>query len=213
MTLDLRAAMLRATSMLFLAVPTAHAVEVKWVVGIGTDYGRDTLFSVNQNGSNYSVKANEGIVLYGGVAMLAGSFETQATIGTKSGFPPPPDPLSQIGNANAGFHGDVTLKSFPIELMEFYRVGEVRAGIGVVYQNAPRLVVDVPGNTGSLANGTYHFNDTTGTVVQIGWVHTTSDLGASVDLRYTFITYRQSDIANPKKINGDSIGLYASLYF
>ncbi len=185
-----------AASALFLAGSMAHAAEFKGVVGVGLDFGGDTLISGSySDGSTWSVKANEGFALYGGAVMVTGDFETQATIGYKFGGP-------QAKN------GSVTLSTVPIELMEFYRTQYVRAGVGLVYQRGTKLDVNVPG---FLGNGTYNFDNALGNVVQVGWAP--QGKRYSVDLRYTSIKYKQSNTPNPKNISGNSVGVSTSFYF
>ncbi len=182
--------------LLSLAVSVAQGAELKGVFGFGVDFGGDTLISgTYTDGSSWSVKANEGVALYGGVVMVTGDFETQATLGYKWGGP----------NAK---NGSITWSTVPVELMEFYRAGNVRTGAGFVYQTSPKLAVDV---TGSPLNGTYNFNNAVGTVVQIGWAPRKS--AVSLDLRYTAIKYKQSGIANPQSISGNSVGLNMSFFF
>lgn len=185
-----------AASLLFLTGSAAQAAELKGVIGLGVDFGGDTLISgTYTDGSSWSVKANQGVAFYGGLVVVTGDFETQATVGYKFGGP-------QANN------GSVTLDSVPIELMEFYRTDYVRTGIGLAYQNSPKLSVNVPG---SLMNGTYTFNPALGTVFQIGLAP--RKMPFSLDLRYTAINYKQSGIANPKSISGNSVGINVSFFF
>jgi len=187
---------LLGASMLSLIVSTAQAVEIKGVAGLGFDLGGETLVSGSYtDGTTYSVKANQGFVLNGGVVIVTGAFETQTTVGYKFSGP-------QASN------GSITLSTVPIELMEFYRTNNLRMGLGIVYQNTPKLVINVPG---SAANGTYNFDSALGTVAQIGWAP--EKLPISIDLRYTAIKYKQSTIANPKNVSGNSVGMSMSFFF
>ena len=184
------------TLMLSLVAATAQAVEFKGVVGFGIDFGGDVLLSgTYTDGSTWEAKANQGLVLNGGIVMVTGSFETQATIGYKFGGP-------QAKN------GSVTFDEMPLELMEFYRTSIIRMGVGVSYLNSPKLVVDLP--SGSL-NGTYKFDNSLAYVAQIGWAPEKSPF--SIDLRYTVATFKPSGVANAKDINGNVVGLYMSYFF
>ncbi len=183
-------------SMLALTAVPAQAVEFKGVVGLGFDFGGDVLLSGNYtDGSTWEVRANQGLIFNGGVVMVTGAFETQATLGYKFGGP----------TAN---NGSVNFDVMPLELMEFYRAGDVRMGLGISYHSSPKLKVDIPG---SILNGEYKFNDVMGTVFQIGY----APAGAiySVDFRYTAVKFRQSNVGNAQDINGNVAGIYASLYF
>lgn len=184
------------TCILLLGCVTVQAVELKGVVGIGADFGGDVLLNgTYTNGSAWEVKANQGLLFNGGVVLVTGDFETQATIGYKFGGP-------QATN------GSVTFSVMPVELMEFYRAGNIRAGLGLSYHSSPTLEVSVPGFAG---NGTYIFNDVLGTAVQIGWAPAGKPI--SIDLRMTSVNFKQKNVAGAKDIRGNTLGLYASFYF
>ncbi|MFA6902260.1 MAG: hypothetical protein WC236_04160 [Gallionellaceae bacterium] len=185
-------------AMLSLSVASAQAVEFKGVVGLGYDAGGDTLATVTfTDGSTSEVKANAGLLFNGGVVIVTGDFETQATVGYKF------DSSKKATNVN------VTFDVLPVELMEFYRTDNLRMGLGLSYHSSPTLKIDFPGNA---AHGTYKFKDAIGYVAQIGWSPRTGSY--SIDLRYTAIKYLPN-YANPAKAeyNGNSVGLGASFYF
>lgn len=172
----------------------AQAAEFKGVVGLGIDFGGDTLVSgTYTDGSTYSVKANQGLTLNGGVVLVTGAFETQATVGYKFGGP-------------SAKNGSITFDVIPVELMEFYRVKNMRMGLGFSYHNSPKLAIDIPGTS-----ATYKFDNAVGTVFQIGWAPEKNPY--SIDLRYTAINYKQSNVTNAKDISGNSVGLYMSYFF
>jgi hypothetical protein len=181
----------------FLHAISAQAVEFKGVVGIGFDLGGDVLLGGSYaDGSTWEVKANQGFMFNGGVAMVTGNFETQATVGYKFGGP-------------TAKNGSVSFDVVPVELMEFYRAGTVRMGLGLIYHSRPQLTVDI---AGSPLNGTYSFDDAMGTVAQIGWVPPGTP-SFSIDLRYTSVKFKQKNVANAQEISGNVAGLYASFYF
>lgn len=185
------AVMLSATA---LSAVTVQAATFRGVVGLGFDLGGDTLVTaVYTDGSTTDVKANQGLVLNGGVVMVTGSFETQATVGYKFGGP-------------TAKNGSITFDVVPVELMEFYRTSNLRMGAGFTYHNSPKLVIDIPGTS-----ATYKFDNALGAVAQIGWAPEKSSF--SIDLRYTVIKYKQSNIANPVDISGNAVGLYLGYYF
>jgi hypothetical protein len=102
---------------LLLASLTANAAEFKGVVGIGADFGGDVLLSGSYtNGSTWEARANQGLAFSGGAVMVTGDFETQLTVGYKFGGP-------QASN------GSVTFTVIPVELIEFYRARNIRAGL------------------------------------------------------------------------------------
>lgn len=188
------AAMLSITA---LNAATAQAVELKGVVGLGFDFGGDTLLSGSYtDGSTWEVKANQGLIFNGGMVIVTGNFETQATVGYKFGGP-------------TAKNGSITFDVVPVELIEFYRTGNVRMGLGLSYHSSPKLKVDV---SGSALNGDYKFKDAMGYVAQIGWAPAKASY--SVDLRYTTVKFVPG-YANPAKseYSGSVAGLYASFFF
>jgi hypothetical protein len=181
---------------MLLSSIVASAVEFKGVVGVGSDFGGDVLLSgTYTSGSTWEAKANEGLLFNAGVVMVTGNFETQGTVGYKFGGP-------QASN------GSVTFTVVPVEVIEFYRAANIRAGIGLSYHSSPTLEVSVPGFAG---NGTYNFNDAMGTVIQIGWAPTGGKY--SIDLRMTSVNFKQKNVVGAKDINGNTAGIYASYYF
>lgn len=188
-----------SASLITLSVATARAVELKGVFGVGGDFGGDTLFSgTYTDGSTWSVSANQGLVVNGGVVMVTGSFETQATVGYKTGGP-------------SAKNGSITYTVVPVELMEFYRTSNLRMGLGLSYHSSPKVEVGV---TGSSLNGTYKFKDAMGYVAQIGWAPVKSFF--SIDLRYTavkFIPENFVGINGKREFNGTVAGIYGSFYF
>ena len=182
------------TLSLYLVAASAHAVEFKGVVGFGMDFGGDVLRSGTfSDGSTWEAKANQGLVLNGGVVMITGAFETQATVGYKFGGP-------QAKN------GSITFDEMPLELMEFYRTSIFRMGLGIAYLNSPKLVVDIP-----TESSTTKFDNALAYVAQIGWAPEKSPF--SIDLRYTIAKFKASGVANAKDINGNVVGLYMSYFF
>ena len=180
----------------FISSVPAQAATFRGVVGLGYDSGGDVLFrGIYTSGSTWEVRANQGLLINGGVVMATGSFETQLTVGYKFGGP-------------TATNGSVTFDVIPVEVMEFYRTSNVRMGLGLSYHNSPKVVVDVPGSS---LNGTYKFDNAMGIVAQIGWAPVKSPF--SIDLRYTGITYKQSNISNAKDTNANAIGVYASFFF
>lgn len=180
--------------LLLLSAAAASAAELKGVVGIGLDFGGDVLLSGSYtDGSTWEARANQGFLLNGGVVVVTGDFETQATVGYKFGGP-------------SAKNGSVTFDVIPVELMEFYRAGNLRAGLGVSYHNSPKLVVAVPGYAG---NGTYKFDNALGYVAQVGWAPSASPF--SIDLRYTAVNFKPQ--GGGTDVKASVVGLYASLYF
>ncbi len=187
---------------LMLASAQAGAMELKGVIGMGLDFGGDTIISGNYtDGSSWQVNAGQGLSFNGGVVVVTGDFETQATVGYKFGGP-------------TAKNGTITLDVIPVEVMEFYRTEKIRMGAGISYQSSPKMKIDV---SGSGLNGDYKFKDTTGLVVQVGWAPRNSIY--SIDLRYTAMKYTPSNFGAGSfsgakdEYSASVFGLYASLFF
>jgi len=184
---------LLVTSMLLIA-SSAHAVGFKGVVGFGVDLGGATIATgVYSDGTKVDAKANEGLLINGGVVMITDKFETQLTVGYKSGGP-------------KAQNGSITFDTVPVELMEFIRASNMRIGLGFVSQNSPKLVIDIPGTS-----TTTKYDNAIGSVAQIGWAPANSPF--SIDLHYTAINYKPSNVVNAKSIYGNTFGLYMSFFF
>lgn len=188
---------LLAVAILAVSAPgalTVQAAEFKGVVGIGLDFGGDTLATaVYSDGTTSEVKANNGFVLNGGAVMINDSYETQATVGYKFGGP-------------TAQNGSITWDTVPIELIQFLRAGNVRLGLGFIYQINPKLTVDIPGSS-----YTINYDNALGTLAQIGWLP--ANMPFSIDLRYSAITYRQRNVSNAQETSGSVLGIYSSFFF
>lgn len=177
-----------------LGTVPVQAAEYKGVVGIGLDFGGDTLATaVYTDGSTTDVKANNGLAINGGGVMIIDSYETQATIGYKFSGP-------------AAKNGSITWDTVPVELIQFLRASNVRIGLGFSYQINPKLVIDIPGTS-----QTYNYDNALGTIAQIGWAPV--NMPFSIDLRYTAITYKQRNASNAEEKNGNVLGIYSSFFF
>jgi hypothetical protein len=183
-----------------------QALDPRLELGLSYDVGGDKLgTALFTNGNTRSVRANEGVMFTVGVAIPndpAKQFETVASIGYKVGGP-------------FAENGKLTFNTVPLTLMEFYRPGSVRIGLGLTYHISPKYTQDVPGNSGSV-----NFSNTLGYIAQVGWAPTGRNF--SVDLRYTAIRYKEDsanfngriiNVANASKVNGDSVGVYGSYRF
>ena len=191
-----------------------HAAEFKGMAGFGYDFGGETLVSAtNSEGRTAKLNANEGQVWYGGLLMVTDEFETQATIGYKSGRLDATTGSLSISATPIylnGKNGYVAFTAIPVELLEFYRVGNIRLGLGFSYIINPTVVIDTTPNT-SGTNGTYKFDNTVATLAQIGWV---PDSGYfSIDLRITSVKYKQNSPATSRDFSGGSAGVYFNVFF
>jgi hypothetical protein len=183
--------------MLFIAFfgTKVQAYEYKMVGGIGWDFtGGDIVASgPDLNCGSGTQRANNGLAISIGGAILAGSYETQASIGYKYDNP-------SLEN------GKITWAAIPLEVIQFYRPSNIRVGLGLIYQLNPKLTVDVTGTKYS-----NNFDNSLGALAIIGWAP--QDRSFTVDLRYSFISYKQNNPAYPHEANGNVLGIYTGIYF
>lgn len=148
-----------------------------------------------KNGNTVNARANDGLVLNVGGVIANGKyspFETQFTIGYKF---------------NIASSDELVWYSVPVEVIEFYRADTLRKGLGLSYHMNSKLA----GRT------TDRFDNALGLVTIVGWIPKIRRSGGldlySVDLRYTAIKYQLSDAPNTSKIDGNSLGIYASFRY
>ena len=185
----------------FVLPATSQAVVFDGIVKLGFDFGGDTLVSATLiSGSNTStekLKANEGLVLAGGVSISndARNFFMDATIGWKS---------EEISASNQEFK----FSRYPLDVLAFYGLPlgsqgkfNLRFGGGVTYHINPKFSA-----SGTLANGTVNFDDAVGFVGQIDTVIRFGRSGPALNagLRYTSVDYE----ANGATVTGNGAGLF-----
>jgi len=174
-----------------------EANKIEWVIGLGMDFGGEELGTVvYSDGSTAPVKANYGFFVNAGAILPNGknsSFSTQMTVGYKYGGP-------------KGLGGNITWSAIPLELIEYYHPSNLRMGLGISYQIAPQLSVNVPASSYS-----DKYNNAIGFIAQIGWAPAREHY--SVDLRYTSIKFSLTDVPGAPTVDGSVAGLYASYRF
>lgn len=176
---------------------TRKAQAFEWVIGLGVDLGGEELGKVYYtDGSSAAVKASNGIAINVGGILQNGSnsaFSTQVTLGYKYGDP-------------KGIGGDVTWSAIPLEIVEYYRQGSLRMGLGLSYQIRPQLSVNLP------ASGYVDkYKNAIGVIAQIGWAPAGEHF--SVDLRYTAIKFQLSDVEGAPTVDGSVAGIYTGYRF
>jgi hypothetical protein len=172
----------------------ADAAEVRGILKAGLDFGGDSMFTVRfTNGDTETVKANEGLYLGGGAAIIndARTLELDVTLAYKFGL---------IYASN----GDVTWSRWPLEALVFYRFQKVRLGGGVAYHISPHL--EGGGVVGGLD---VKFKDALGAVLQADWRITET---ISAGLRYTALEY-EAKAPSTGKFKTDGLGLTFSWNF
>ena len=155
-----------------LASPWAvQAAEIRPLFNAGFDFGGDTMVTaVFVDGSSETIKANEGVYLGGGAAIItdARDWEFHVTLGYK---------FTMIDATN----GDVEWTRFPLEALAFYRFQKVRLGGGLTYHLSPKLE-----GSGVVGGLNVTFKDAAGAVLQADWLVTDA---LALGLRYTAIEY------------------------
>lgn len=172
----------------------AEAAEVRPLFKAGFDFGGDTMVTaVFTDGSTQTIKANEGLYLGGGAAIVneARDWEFHLTLAYK---------FTMIDASN----GDVEWTRFPLEALAFYRFQKVRLGGGLAYHISPRLE-----GTGVIGGLDVKFKNAAGLVVQADWLITDA---LAAGLRYTVLEY---DAKAPVsgKFKSDGLGLTFSWSF
>lgn len=175
----------------------AKSQSVEWIAGAGLELGGEELGQVTySDGSTAPVNANNGIMLnFGGIFANGddSAFSTQISLGYKSGGP-------RIWSS------DVNWSAMPLDIIEHYRIDNLRLGLGITYHFNPQLKVNLPSS--SFVN---KYNNSIGILAQISWAPVRENY--SFDLRYTSIKFQQSDLPSAPLINGSVGGLYATYRF
>lgn len=178
-----------------LAGPWAvEAAEIRPLLKAGFDFGGDTMVrAVFVDGSTQTIKANEGVYLGGGGAIVneGRDWEFHLTLAYK---------FTMIDASN----GDVEWTRFPLEALAFYRFQKIRLGGGLAYHINPRLE-----GSGVVGGLDVKFKNAAGAVLQADW-RITEGLAAGV--RYTAIEYdAKGPFTGSSKSNG--LGLTFSWRF
>ena len=178
-----------------LAAPTvAAAADVQGIFKAGFDFGGDDIVTVPfTDGSTSKIKANEGLYLGGGIAVInnARDWEFDLTLAYK---------FKMIDATN----GDVTFSRWPLEALAFYRFQRVRIGGGLTYHFSPKL-----DGSGVASNLDLTLKDALGGVLQADW-RITENVAAGV--RYTFLEY-EAKAPFTGTAKSDGVGLTFSWNF
>jgi outer membrane protein W len=194
------------------AVPAAASSSsgVRWELGLSYDLGGNKLATVRVDSniggsSNQTVRVGQGATFSLGGAFIndqAGKFETVGSLGFKTAGP-------------RAENGKVTFTTVPVTLMQYYRPGDVRMGLGVTYNISPEYEADLSGG-----NENIKYDDALGLIAQIGWAPLSQRY--SLDLRYTSIKFKPNSANlngvnfstnNAPKFDGSSLGFNATVRF
>jgi hypothetical protein len=169
----------------------AHALE--FALQGGYEYGGDNVLEVTfQDGERESLRAGSGLLVSVGVIMAtlpasAPALETQINMGWK------------FDSVSAG-NGDATWMLFPLELLQFYRIGSWRIGGGLAMHLSPQL-----SGSGALDGADAGFDDAAGAVFEVDYINRS----AYIALRATLIEYEYIGT----QLDGNNIGVMVGLRF
>lgn len=179
---------------------TASALDTKFHYKAGYDGGGDTLITVRfTNGDTENIKANRGLFFGGGVSFLndARNLETEVSLSYK---------IDDITASN----GDVKWSRWPLDILVFYCMPQVRLGGGVTFHLNPDF--STSGAASVSSNGTtlpsVNFKNAQGMILQGDWrINDKMNLG----LRYTSLDYEIE--GSSAKLNSDGFGIVFSGHF
>lgn len=174
-----------------VAMASAHAAEGFFQVGV--DVGGDEMLQVYfNNGRGDEINAGELLQISGGIIFPTfadtNEWETQLSFGWKT-------------DSVSADNGSATFDRFPLEALQFIRVGDVRLGGGITLHLNPEMNGD-----GVLSDLRVKFDDAWGGVVQLDYFP--RDI-VMIGVRATMIEYEaQGDV-----VDGSSIGAIVGLRF
>ncbi len=158
-----------------LLAPTASA-ELSPIMSLGLHVGGDKLAEVNfTDGSTESLTAGGGLSLAAGVLFHTGEStgpETQLTIGWQD-------------DSSTASNGDLTFDRFPLEIIQFYRMDQLRGGLGLTYHMKPSIE-----GTGFASQENVDFDNAIGVVFEVDYMLANSNM--YLGGRYTNIKYTTS---------------------
>jgi hypothetical protein len=184
------------------AAPLAHAQRAHVLVGMGMDFGGETLLEVTYtDGSRDELNAGTGVAFALGGVFSPAPFgdhgvEFQLQAGVKG------------WNITEAENGSATIVRWPLEALLLYKYmpSSIRLGAGVVCHLGTTL-----STTGVLGDADIGFSPALGWVVQLDWAPATSRFGMILGLRYVGVSYAVS--GGGLHIDASNIGLTLALTF
>jgi hypothetical protein len=176
-----------------LAASAAQAVELRPLLRSGVDFGGDALITaVLVTGDTEKVRANDGLYLAGGAAVLSEdrSLEVELSVGYKS------DRLWVN-------HGRIDWTMVPVEALAFARIANWRLGGGLAWHLWPRLdASDVPGGS------KIGYKDALGVVLQADY---SWNARYAIGARYTGVRYKPN--GGGPSVDSGGLGLVFTGWF
>jgi hypothetical protein len=166
---------------------SSHALEVNdlsWFTSLGYEFGGERYSGVTYVGSGITENAyaNNGWLATLGASFpnnVAKTFETQVSIGYKFGGP-------------TGQRSGVIWNSNPIELMEYYRQSDWRAGVGLAYHINTQVIAQ----SVNQAAQTFRLDPALGYVASLSYSPVAQNY--AMEVRYTYLKQSPADLPDLK---------------
>lgn len=171
---------------LFSSAPSYafESTDLNWFAGLGYEFGGQRYSGGTYVGSGISENAyaNEGWRVMFGASVpnnAAKTFETQFSLGYKFGGP-------------NGERSGIIWNTLPVEVVEYYRQGHWRTGVGLVYH------VDTHVDFQSVNQPTESFRVNNGLGYVASMVYTPVAHNYAMELRYTYLKQAFADSPDDK---------------
>ena len=155
------------------------------IVELGIHFGGDeVIYQQYENGDKDTIKAGELFSFdFGRLYQLSTTWETQLTFGIKS---------------DAKYDQDIEVSwvRYPLNGLMFYRMSNVRVGMGATYHFSPQLK-----GSGHARNVGEKYNDAVGGLLELDFIHSEKFL---YGIRITVIEYESKKDGHV--VDGNSIG-------
>lgn len=165
---------------------------------LGYEFGgeRYTKVTYVDSGITDNAYANEGWLVSLGASIpnnTAKTFETQLGIGIKFGGP-------------SGDKSGVYWNSIPIEVIEYYRTGNWRTGLGLTYQVNSHVVAQSVNE----ASETLRLNNALGYLASLSYSPVAQNY--AIEVRYTYLKQAPADFPD-EKLKASSFGMFLHYRF
>jgi len=184
-----------------LGAPSAEAVQVQGLLGMGIEFGGEKLLTLQySDGSTSSLQSGRGLMLTAGAILQAfeqgdHSLEVQGSVGLKYGT------VKEASNQSVSF------TRFPLELLGFYHYApaRLRLGGGMAYHLSPSISAD-----GELSNAEVDMNNALGAIIQADYALSAQLL---LGVRYTLMKYEITASGATSDIDANCFGINLSFVF
>lgn len=170
--------------------------NIRGLVGIGFDFGGDTMVSVSTTEGDKSISANDGMVLNFGLEYyIENDLNLRTTLGYKY-------------NAVEGTNGSIDFSRIPFEMTVNKIIDKNRFGAGVIYYLSPELTCDISG----MCDSTTPFDSSLGFVLRYEREFSISpDEMFSLGVKYNNVTFEHE--ASGTTFDSSGVGVEMNFYF